>query len=228
MKKVIDACKRADPRELAADIVRDVGKSPFTDDVLNMAKPRRFTTPVFQTYDGTIDPVDHIKGYKKQMSIETTDEKLMCKIFRSSLTWPASTWFQDLKPHFIPDFDTLSRAFISQYFYNRKQKKDLATMFNTKQKLGKKVGKIFKRFRAKMSHVNCDPQFAAIAFREGLLFGTPLYESLLRDPPKDMDGIITRVEGEVRIEKEKEAREARLTVVVTSREVEWNNTKNDI
>ncbi|XP_062020992.1 uncharacterized protein LOC133737465 [Rosa rugosa] len=162
------------------------------------------------------------------MSIETTDEKLMCKIFPSSLTGPTSTWFQDLKPHSIPDFDTLSRTFISQYFCNRKQKKDMATLFSTKQKPGEKVGKFFERFTADMRHVNCDPQFAAIAFREGLLFGTPLCKSLLRDPPKDMDDIITRVQGEIIIEKAKEAREAQLTAVVTSREVEWNNTKNDI
>ncbi|XP_024172011.1 uncharacterized protein LOC112178021 [Rosa chinensis] len=213
---MIDACKRAGPRELAAEIAKDVGKSPFTDDILNAAKPRRFTTPVFQKYVGTTDPVDHIKGYKQQMSIETTDEKLMCKIFPSSLTGPASTWFQDLKPHSIPDFDTLSRAFISQYFCNRKQKKDMATLFSTKQKPGERVGKFFERFKAEMRHVNCDPQFAAIAFREGLLLGTPLYESLLRDPPKDMDDIITRVEGEIRIERAKEAREARYTNVVAS------------
>ncbi|XP_062015884.1 uncharacterized protein LOC133732360 [Rosa rugosa] len=228
MEKMIDACRCTGPRELAAEIARDVGKSPFTDDILNAAKPRRFTTPVFQKYDGTTDPVDHIKGYKQQMSIETTDEKLMCKIFPSSLTGPASTWFQDLKPHSIPDFDTLSRAFISQYFCNRKQKKDMATLFSTKQKPEEKVGNFFERFKAEMHHVNCDPQFAAISFGEGLLLGTPLCESLLRDPPKDMDDIITRVQGEIRIEKAKEAREAQLTAVVTSREVEWNNTKNDI
>ncbi|XP_062005720.1 uncharacterized protein LOC133722876 [Rosa rugosa] len=228
MEKMIDACKCADQRELEAEIARDVGKSLFTDDILNAVKPRRFTTLVFHKYDGTTDPVDHIKGYKQQISIETTDEKLMCKIFPSSLTGPASTWFQDLKPHSILDFDTLSRAFISQYFCNRKQKKDLATLFSTKQKPGEKVGIFFERFRAEMSHVNCAPQFAPIAFREGLLLGTPLYESLLGDPPKDMEDIITRVEGEIRIEKAKEACEARLTAVVTSREVEWNNTKNDI
>ncbi|XP_062009701.1 uncharacterized protein LOC133726207 [Rosa rugosa] len=226
MEKMIDACRRTGPRELAAEIARDVGKSPFSDDILNTAKPRRFTTPVFHKYDGTTDPVDHIKGYKQQMSIETTDEKLMCKIFPSSLTGPASTWFQDLKPHSIPDFDTLSRAFISQYFCNRKQKKDMATLFSTKQKPGEKVGKFFERFKAEMRHVNCDPQFAAIAFREGLLLGTPLYESLLRDPPKDMDDIITRVEGEIRIERAKEAREARHVRVVTSGEDRRQNRGN--
>ncbi|XP_024200130.1 uncharacterized protein LOC112203387 [Rosa chinensis] len=162
------------------------------------------------------------------MSIETTDEKLMCKIFPSNLTGTASTWFQDLKQHSIPDFNTLSRAFISQYFYNCKQKKDMATLFSTKQKPGEKVGKFFERFKAVMHHVNCDPQFAAITFQEGFLLGTLLCESLLCDLPKDMDDIIKRVQWEIRIEKAKEAREVQLTTVVTSREVEWNNAKNDI
>ncbi|XP_024196298.1 uncharacterized protein LOC112199524 [Rosa chinensis] len=77
-----------------------------------------------------------------------------------------------------------------------------------------------------MRHVNCDPQFAAIAFREELLLGTPLYENLLRDPPKDMDNVITRVEGEIRIERAKEAREARYTSVVASGDERRQNRGN--
>jgi hypothetical protein len=116
MERMIKQCTRVGPREIAAEIARSVGKSPFTDDILGTEKPRRFITPIFQKYDGTTDPVDHIKGYKQLMSVETTNEKLMCKLFPSSLTGPASGWFQDLKPQSITNFDTLSRIFISQYF----------------------------------------------------------------------------------------------------------------
>ena len=85
----------------------------------------------------------------------------------------------------------------------------MATLFSTKQLVGEKIGKFFERFKTEMRHVNCEPQFAAIAFREGLLPNSTLYESLLRDPPKDMDNIVTRVKGEIRIEKAREAREVR-------------------
>ena len=214
MEKMIEECRRTGPRELAAEISRDIGMSPFTDDVLNAEKPRRFTMPTFRLYDGTTDPVDHIKGYKQLMAIETMDEKLICKLFPTSLTGPASTWFQDLKPRSIPNFDTLSRVFISQYFCSRKQQKDMASLFNTKQAVGEEIGKFFERFKAEMRQVNCEPQFAAIAFREGLLPDSALYESLMRDPPKDMDDIVTGVEGEIRIESAKTAKQTRITTVL--------------
>lgn len=118
--RMMEQCTQAGPREIVAEIARNVRKSSFTDDVLEAIKPRRFVTPTFQKYDGSTDPIDHIKGYKQQMSVETTDEKLICKLFPSSLTGPASTWFQDLKPQSIANFDTLSRIFISQYFCSRK------------------------------------------------------------------------------------------------------------
>ena len=66
-----------------------------------------------------------------------------------------------------------------------------------------------------------------IAFRKGLLPGTALYENLIRNPPKDMDDIVTKVEGEIRIEKAKEAQEARVTAVVASRQRENNHGRND-
>ena len=56
-----------------------------------------------------------------------------------------------------------------------------------------------------MREINCEPRYAAIAFREGLLPGTALYRNLIRNPPKDMDDVLTRVEGEIRLERDKEA-----------------------
>lgn len=78
-----------------------------------------------------------------------------------------------------------------------------------------------------MRYVNCESQWAVIAFK-GLLPGTALYENLIRSPPKDMDDIFTRVEGEILLERAKESQEARLTATVTSKEVEgyptmWNH-----
>lgn len=60
MEKMIEQCAQVGPREIA----RNVEKSPFTDNILAVEKPRRFVTPIFQKYDGTTDLVDHIKGYK--------------------------------------------------------------------------------------------------------------------------------------------------------------------
>jgi hypothetical protein len=223
MEKMIEECRQAGPREMAAKIARGAGESPLTDDILSATKPKRFTVPAFQKYDGTTDPVDHIRGYKQVMRIETSDEKLMCKIFPTSLMGSAAKWFQDLKPQSISSLDELTRVFVSKYFYSREQKKDMAALFCTKQNVGEKIGKFFERFKAEMRGINCEPQYAAIAFREGLLPETALYRNLIRNPPKNMDDVLTRVEGEIRLEKASEAQEARFTAAVTSREPRRNS-----
>lgn len=82
----------------------------------NCRKAKQFTIPAFQKYDGSTDRVDHIRGYKQMMQIETSDEKLICKIFPTSLTGPAAKWFQDLKTQSISSLDYLSRVLVSQYF----------------------------------------------------------------------------------------------------------------
>lgn len=205
IEKMIEECRQTVPREIAARIARGAGESPLTDDILSATKPKRFVVPAFQKYDGTTDPVDHIRGYKQAMRIETSDEKLMCKIFPTSLTGSAAKWFQDLKPRSISSLDELTRVFVSQYFCSREQKKDIAALFGTKQNIGEKIGKFFERFKAEMRGISCEPQYAAIAFREGLLPGTTLFKNLIRNPPKDMDDVLTQVEGEIRLERAKEA-----------------------
>lgn len=82
----------------------------------------------------------------------------------------------------------------------------MEALFSTKQRTGKKIGSIFEKFKAKMRYVNCKPQYAAIAFCKGLLLGTALYANLIHNPLKDIDDIVTEIEGEILIEKAKEAK----------------------
>lgn len=81
----------------------------------------------------------------------------------------------------------------------------MAAQFSTKQRTWEKIKAFFERFKTEMRYVNYKPQYTVIAFRECLLPGTALYENLICNPPKDVDDIVTKVEGEICIEKAKEA-----------------------
>lgn len=39
-------------------------QSPFFDEILNEPVPHQFKMPSINPYDGSTDPVDHLKGYK--------------------------------------------------------------------------------------------------------------------------------------------------------------------
>ena len=105
-----------------------------------------------------------------------------------------------------------------------KTEEGYGSLFITKQQAGEKVGVFFERFKAEMRYVNCEPQCAAIAFREGLFPGAALFENLIRNPPKNMDNVLTRVEGEIRLERAREIQEARVIDVIALRECEKNAT----
>lgn len=208
----------ASPSELAVAAVKEIEKSQFVEEILIAEKPRKFMTLIFQQYDGTKDPVDHLKGFQQQMITETNDEKLFCKFFPSSLVGEARTWFRDLKPGSISSFDELSEAFISQYFCNRKRKKDMAALFAVKQKVGERLKAFYERFRAEQAQTHgCTSDFAAVAFREGLLPSTQVYKDLVRRPAKDMGEIQTRIEGEIRLEEIEAAQASRMTAAIVSR-----------
>ncbi|KAK9922918.1 hypothetical protein M0R45_031355 [Rubus argutus] len=85
----------ASPGELAAAAVKEIGKSPFVEEVLNAEKPRKFVTPIFQQYDSTKDPVDHLKGFQQQMITRLTMKNFSASFFpqaggrgKSLVPWP--------------------------------------------------------------------------------------------------------------------------------------------
>jgi len=49
-------------------------------------------------YDGSTDPNEHIDVYVTQMSLYTTDEAALCRVFPTSLKGMGLSWFTRLSP----------------------------------------------------------------------------------------------------------------------------------
>ena len=52
--------------------------------------------PPFNSYDGKMDPVEHVSHYIQMISFHTHNDALMCKVFPSSLRPIALRWFNGL------------------------------------------------------------------------------------------------------------------------------------
>ena len=52
--------------------------------------------PPFNSYDGKMDPVEHVSHYIQMISFHTHNDALMCKVFPSSLGPIALRWFNGL------------------------------------------------------------------------------------------------------------------------------------
>jgi len=58
---------------------------PFVDDILSAELPARWKGLSIDRYDRSTDPNEHIDVYETQMSLYTTNQAVMCRVFPTSL-----------------------------------------------------------------------------------------------------------------------------------------------
>ena len=77
------------PLDLAMMATRGVSRSPFTEWIIDEAKPKDFVVPTFKQFDGKSDSVDHIFNFQQKMALERRNEAVLCKVFSTTLIGPA-------------------------------------------------------------------------------------------------------------------------------------------
>ena len=68
-------------------------KTPFTPEIEKEEKPKDFNLPVLGKYEGSGDPMAHLFHYKQRMSMERVSKALNCKLFATTLSGKALSWF---------------------------------------------------------------------------------------------------------------------------------------
>ncbi|GAA0167015.1 hypothetical protein LIER_22043 [Lithospermum erythrorhizon] len=67
-------------------------KMPLTDRLDSIALPRGFKLPHFNLFDGSGDPLKHLKGFIAHMTITSNNPDVYVKAFPNSLTGKALDW----------------------------------------------------------------------------------------------------------------------------------------
>ena len=67
----------------------DMLSSPIGQHILNYEPPRRFVIPAFATFNGSADPYNHMLHYNQAMILNAGNDRLLCKVFPTSLQGPA-------------------------------------------------------------------------------------------------------------------------------------------
>ena len=107
------------------DFVRQTD-SPFTASISLFLLPPKFRMPQVESYDGSKDPLDHLKSFKTLMHLQGVVGKIMCRAFPTTLKGPARIWFSKLTPNSIYTFKELSAQFASHFIRGHKYKKSTA------------------------------------------------------------------------------------------------------
>ena len=95
--------------------LRRATKSPFSRDIERAPMLRKFTWLLFNSYDGKMDPMEHVSYYIQMMSLLTHNNALVCKVFPSSLDPTALRWFNGLRKSSIHRFSKLIQEFGVQF-----------------------------------------------------------------------------------------------------------------
>ena len=89
--------------------------SPLRQHILDYEPPRGFVITAFATFNGSTDPYDHMVHYNKEMILNAGNDRLLCKVFLTSLPGPALAWFHKLPHNSINSLNELWATFVSQY-----------------------------------------------------------------------------------------------------------------
>ncbi|KAH7848754.1 hypothetical protein Vadar_007298 [Vaccinium darrowii] len=84
----------------------------------NQPLPPKFKIPDFTKFNGTTDPMTHLRLYAGALSGYPNPDKLMMQLFQHSLTGPAAQWFARLDVRRFRTWTELSQEFIMQYRHN--------------------------------------------------------------------------------------------------------------
>ena len=102
--------------------------SPLGQHILSYESSRGFVISSFAMYDGSSDPYDHMLHFNQAMILNAGDNRLLCKVFPTSLKGPALAWFHKLPQRSINLFSELWVAFVSQYLCSIRHKGNINSL----------------------------------------------------------------------------------------------------
>ncbi|KAL2539831.1 Retrotransposon gag protein [Abeliophyllum distichum] len=96
---------------------------PFFLEVMAVPLPRDFKQSKMEKYDGSSDPVDHIRSFVDLMKLQAIPDAIMCRAFPPMLRQEARDWVATLLPKSIRTFDEFSKNFAPHFASSKRVKK---------------------------------------------------------------------------------------------------------
>ncbi|KAL2545115.1 uncharacterized protein Fot_14348 [Forsythia ovata] len=72
-----------------------IKEDPFTEELMSVPLPSKFEEPTNE-FDGTIDPIDHIRTFQDRVRLHGWPDAIACRAFPMTLKKDARVWFDTL------------------------------------------------------------------------------------------------------------------------------------
>ncbi|KAK9667071.1 hypothetical protein RND81_14G230500 [Saponaria officinalis] len=156
-------------------------------------------------FGGMTNPDEHLETYESHMFMYDPDDAVWCKVFLTTLTSSAQSWFRSLPTGSIGSYKDLSKRFTEQYAGNRRREKSSAELFTLRQEPGEGLREFLKRFDLESQRMkSLNATMAVFALTHSLADG-PLKSNLMKNPPATLCNARARVGGYIREEEYQKA-----------------------
>ena len=108
--------------------LEDMLSFPLGQHILSYEPPRGFAISPFAMYDGSSDPYDHMLPFNQVMILRVGNDRLLCKVFPTSLKGPTLAWFHELPRGSINSFSELWAVFVSQYLCSVRKEGNISSL----------------------------------------------------------------------------------------------------
>ena len=130
-------------------------------------------------YEGKGDLMAHLLHYKQRMSMEKVSEALKSKLFATTLSGKALSWFCQLPKGSIINFTSFGRKFLEQYHIYCPKQRSMADLYMD-QRYNETMRDYLTRFMDLTSQIfDLDSKQAANLFVTGLVKGSHMHERFL-------------------------------------------------
>ncbi|XP_021623819.1 uncharacterized protein LOC110623198 [Manihot esculenta] len=149
-------------------------------------------------YDGAGNPLEYILNYKTFMEFQTLSDALMCKVFPTTLTGSARTWFNSLKAGSFRSFMDLANIFISRFIAGILAEKKTSYMETVRQRKNESLREYVARFNSKALQIPELDEARAVEVMQKETTSPEFFGSLCRKPPTTLAELMKRVEKYIR------------------------------
>ena len=151
--------------------------------------------PAFTMFDGSNEPYDHMLHYNKEMTLNASNDHLLCKVFPASLRGPMLAWFHKLPHNSMNSFNELWTAIISQYLCSIRPKRNISSLQTIIKQEEESILDFTRRFGQAIQQVEAYSMDAVLQnFRRSFGPSTPFFYSLSLDPPATMEELYKRAD----------------------------------
>ena len=166
--------------------------SPFTTSINSFPLQPKFCILQVESYDGSKDPLDHMKSFKTLMHFQVVAGEIMCRAFSTMLKGPARIWFSRLTSNSISTFKELSAQFALHFIRGHRYKKSTACLMNIRQWENETLRSYITRFNKEALSIDeVDDKILVATFINKLWKGKFLF-SLYKNNPKTMSDVLYR------------------------------------